>query len=407
MKKVIFILADALRYDYIKKYDMKFLQKEINKKNNMYIKKILPSIGFCEIIEYISGKEAKENKFLAQIAFKEEVIEKKNITLLLLEKLENIIFKIPKIRGYYTKYFLEKTNNFLERYIPAELLRVRYRIPISFLPYLKPTESLYDYDSVEFGGKDNLFYKLRKSNHTYDIEDFVKYNKVKGTDKERLERLKNKIKSKKIKDFTLIYVGYGELLHFYDENNNRIKKEMKEFDKELEEINSLLKDNYDEYDFMILGDHGMVKVNKYINIYPILKKIEKKFKITRIKDYIYFIDSTMFRIKLKNKKLNKEIFLYLKKLLKDNIDENLEDYLSNFSSIYGEIKIILKPSYIFYPDFFNIKKVVGMHGFNNNIENQAGTFITICSSKEEQRFKEKEKLSSIRDYILERLKKEE
>lgn len=407
MKKIVFILADAFRYDYVEEYEMDFLKEKIKKEENLYIKKILPSIGFCEIIEYVSGRKAEENGFLSQVAFRNTKVFSNIKVLVLLDKLEEIIYKIPKIRSAYQRYISPKLNTFLQKYIPNEMLRIRYRIPLYFLPHLEPTESLYEYDSYYFGKEENLFYKLRKNNYTYDIEDFVKYNKVEGSDLERLERLKNKIKDKKLKDFTLIYIGYGELAHFYDNNSNILKTKMKEFDKEINEINYLLTQNYEEYDFMILGDHGMVKVEKYIDIYPILKKLEKKFKLAKIKDYIYFIDSTMFRLKLRDTKLGDEIFLFLKESLKGDLEEKLDEYLFNFHSKYGDIKILLKPGRVFYPDFFNVKKVHGMHGFNTEIEEQAGTFISISSLKEKQENIEKENLNYIRNYILKRINTKE
>ena len=72
----------------------------------------------------------------------------------------------------------------------------------------------YEYDSYEFGGEENLFVQLKAMGVEYDIEDFVKHNKVKGSDKERLIRLQEKVKKEKLKDFTLLYIGYGEIAHF-------------------------------------------------------------------------------------------------------------------------------------------------------------------------------------------------
>ena len=58
-----------------------------------------------------------------------------------------------------------------------------------------------------------MLQKLLELNCDYDIQDYVYHNKVKGSDIDRLNRLLNKIKTKKLRDFTLIYVGYGEIAH--------------------------------------------------------------------------------------------------------------------------------------------------------------------------------------------------
>ncbi len=57
MKKVICILSDALRFDYIEKQDMKFLKEITGKGDCFYVEKIISGLGFCEIVEYVTGKD--------------------------------------------------------------------------------------------------------------------------------------------------------------------------------------------------------------------------------------------------------------------------------------------------------------------------------------------------------------
>ena len=181
--------------------------------------------------------------------------------------------KIPRIRWIYFNF----VNKILKKYISEEMIRVRYKIPITLLEYFEPTESVYSYDSIEFGGKNNVFYKLKEKGVSYDIDDFVKHNKIKGTDNGRLENLITKIKSKNLKDFTLLYIGYGEIAHYNSVKNNFFNQELKNFDIKLREVVNLLKKNYEEYELMILGDHGMVNIKNYINIYPIIEEFKNKF----------------------------------------------------------------------------------------------------------------------------------
>lgn len=402
MKKVIFILADAFKSEYINVCNLEFLKEEITKTNNLYIEKIYPSTGFCEIIEYVTGKPAEENGYLAQIAFKEEWEKKEvniNYWLLILEKIEKIMSKIPKIRWIYFNF----VNKILKKYISEEMIRVRYKIPITLLEYFKPTESVYSYDSIGFGGESNIFYKLKEKGVSYDIDDFVKYNKIKGTDNGRLENLITKIKNKDLKGFTLLYIGYGEIAHYNSVKNNFFNQELKNFDIKLREVVNLLKKNYEEYELMILGDHGMVNIENYFNIYPIIEEFRNKFNLNLKKDYMYFIDSTMFRLSLKNKLIISEVRKFFKDKLKGYYEENLEDYFNKFDSKYGDIKILLKPGNVFYPDYFNYKKNKGMHGYNSKTQGQEGTFVSISSQKlNQEKFKEKY-LYQINEYIIKEL----
>lgn len=406
MKKIICILADAFKDTYIEQYNLRFLENKLKEEKGIYyIKKIYPSTGFCEIVEYVTGKVAEENGYLAQVAFKEKWyknVNKANFKFYLIEKIENVILKIPKFRNFYCKKLQKILDHYLVKYFSEEIVRIRYKIPITLLPYLKATESAIEYDNYNFGKKNNLFYQLKKLKKTYDLEDFVKFNKIKGSDRERLENLKNKIKNKNLKDFTLIYIGYGELAHFYTTSSEKLQHELLKFDKEIENIVRLLKENYKDYEIMILGDHGMVNVNNYINIYPIIRKISKKFKIKNKKDFIYFLDSTLLRISLKDKGLIDKISIFLKNELEGKYEEKMDSYFTNFGSEYGDIKILLKAGNVFFPDFFNSKKIKGMHGYNSLEKEQSGIFVSLSSDKNDKIIKENERLSYINKYILER-----
>ena len=384
MKKVICILSDAHCYDYSKKFDLEFL-KSIDSKN--IVKKVIPSTGYCEIVEYVTGQNSIEHNMLTQVNAIEDWYKIKPsffykvITCIF----DNKLWKLPKFKGFHNKYLYRIISYILKFYLNDTLINVRYNIPLRKLPFLKAIESIYDYDSIDFGGNNNLFRKLLELNCDYDIQDYVYHNKVKGSDIDRLNRLLNKIKTKKLRDFTLIYVGYGEIAHIVGKEDDLFRTKFVQYDKLLQEIYHAISQNYKDYDLLILGDHGMINVHNYVDAKKIISDTFNNLlpELKIYEDYFYFIDSTMIRIWLKNKqniKLLKSIFL-------ENLGNYIEsdtstfEYLDNFTPEYGDLIFLLKPHTVYYPDYYNISKVKGMHGYLNHYNDQHGVMFHLSSDE--------------------------
>ena len=70
-KKVVFILSDAFRYDYVFKHNLSFLKEKVISNQVHLIKNIHPSTGFCEIVEYVTGQSSLEHGLLSRFLLKE------------------------------------------------------------------------------------------------------------------------------------------------------------------------------------------------------------------------------------------------------------------------------------------------------------------------------------------------
>lgn len=379
---------------------MKFLNEVIKKGDCFYVEKVIPSTGYCEIIEYITGKETEEHRMFTQITAKADWYQIDTNPFLTFLNFIDTLFpfkKLPKIKIAYS-LILDKFLSYSN--LPEEVINVRYNIPLNLLPRLQPIESKYEYDSLDFGGEENLFVWMKEHNISYDIDDFVNHNKVKGTDKERLDRLENKIVNKGLKEFTLIYIGYGELAHFWGTCSERFGEVLRSYSERIRDLNNLFCGTYDNSQFIILGDHGMVDVVSCLNIRSIINNILGERNLKYLKDYIYFIDSALIRVWLREKGLVQLIEEKLVQSLTDNIeyDQELRNYLDKFKPKFGDIILLLRAGYTFFPDFFNVLKNKGMHGYLNRYKEQAGTMISFGTDVKPV-FKESIKLSEVKSYI--------
>ena len=200
-----------------------------------------------------------------------------------------------------------------------------------------------------------------------------------------------------LQDFTLLYIGKGEIAHITGTNNPYFHKVMKEYDTKLNRIYNLLKENYkDEFAFIILGDHGMVDVDTYIDVKPILNMISK-MKIRLGYDYVYFIDSTCFRLWIRDGTKVEKIDRAIKECLDPYLDYSIDNTI--IDTKYGDLIYFVKPGIMFYPDFFNNSRKRGMHGYQNKINEQMGMCIAI--GKVKKGIKDCEELTSIKNLVKE------
>lgn len=375
-KKVVFLLTDALRGDYPDRHNMNFLSQAITGPA-IWSKGVHPSTGFCEIIEYVLGQSAAEHGMLAQITAKANWEQQKALpALAILDRVTNLIGNVPKIRGVW-RLFLDAIAH---RIVEPEMARVRYHVPMPLLPFFQPTESRVEYDSFEFGGEENLFYWMKENGISYDIDDFVKFNKVTGSDEERFHRLLSKIDKAELADFTLLYIGYGELAHFMGTGDEIFSTYMERLDKSIESVAAALEKRYEDFELCVLGDHGMVDVTESFDVKSELPELARRHNLKVTKDFIYFLDSTCVRFWFREEGDRSAAFLAdFEKSFGEHLelDEGIADYLSQFSPTYGDKIYLIKAGHVVYPDFFNTKINKGMHGYRNDVPGQQGFFL--CS----------------------------
>jgi predicted AlkP superfamily pyrophosphatase or phosphodiesterase len=191
-----------------------------------------------------------------------------------------------------------------------------------------------------------------------------------------------------------LYLLYQEVIdhigHKYGPESQEMKKELKKLDKRLSIFyNNIMKKNK-KVKFIFLGDHGMTKVNTHINIEEELNILAKQFNLKLGKDYVYFLDSTMFRIWY----LNENALNYLDKELKNN-DKLLKygSFVTKSMAIkeeipfpdkrYGDTLWMSNLGVLIFPDFFHkVKPYKGMHGYDVYDKSSKGTCI-VSSVKHE------------------------
>ena len=384
--KLVLIVIDAFRYDYLSKKNTPFLFK--CSENGYYIKHLIPSAGFCERSEIFTGKNPRESGFFTAIGYDPKKSEyKDNLFLNLLGKVESLLinnYKLHKIFRILVLWFFKK-------YFSNKKMQP-YNIPFKFLSNFMLTEDEFEFGSRNMSGS-NLFSKLKEKGKYFSLNSFTSLGMPSnGNDIDRLELAISECIEKDL-SFIPIYIGeidaYG---HKFGPLSKHLNSKLRDLDKKLEKtIDQLLQIN-NQTCFMFLGDHGMTTVKDTINIKSILSEIAKSLTLKESRDYVFFLDSTILRLWFFNKNDEENFYNKIianKELMKAGIiiDNKIKDefMLPKNDRRYGDIAWWANPGTLIFPDFFHIgKPYKGMHGYNPNHSSTHGTFISFGKNMKTQ-----------------------
>lgn len=370
--KTIFVLVDALKSKYLNDKNMPFLYSF--SKNGRYIEKIIPSAGFCERCEIFSGLDCFNTGNFTAIGYDPDNSPYAN---------ENIILGMANL--------ISKVNYKLAKYL---LRKYRDKKGISLKPYRIPIRSLNRFCLTEDGTIQRIAYRtifnvLDENNMKYTLDGFTSL-----ADNPRHRKLTSKeLVEREIyvgTDFIPVYIG--EIDHFghkYGSDIESMKPYLRSVDEKLKELYDIAIRN--NYNFAVLGDHGMVPIDNYVNIHDCLRDC----RVTLHKDYEMFVDSTVVRFWFFNERARKDI--------SDTINNKLSNYgiivdrlncikyripldimVSDGKPLYGDLVWCANSGILLVPDYFNPEypKYKGMHGYYDiNMEEGTGLFVSTASSR--------------------------
>ncbi|MFI1772640.1 alkaline phosphatase family protein [Thalassobellus citreus] len=409
--RVVFFLLDAFKEEYVSKEQTPFLYKK--SKEGVYIKKLIPSAGFCERTEIFFGLKPNESGFFTAIGFDQENGAYNNRFFLSLlgwieQKLSLLVYVINKKNKNSFDSLLQKVlNKIYFKFIGSSEKLKPYKIPLSFLKYFNLTEDAIElHKQGVIKGKESLFKIVKDMGFDTFMEAFTSLGAV--STKNDFERIKIALEASKSKNnlFIPIYINTADSIgHSHGPSSKKIKGEIKELDNLIENsVGEFLK-NDPETSFVFLGDHGMSEVKKSIDVKMHVLDISKKFNLKIGKDFIFFLDSTLMRMWFFTSN-SREIF---ERELKTNdfftqngdvLDEKIASkYDIPINDIrYGDICWWVNEGVLIFPDFFHSDKPFkGMHGYKPNTQSTYGTCVLWSKESKKQKI-DKLELSQI--YLL-------
>lgn len=377
MEKTILVVLDAFRHDYINPEVTPFLNSLLE--SSKYYKKLIPSYGFCERTEIMVGLESHQSNYFTAIGYNKFDSPYNHISglLKLLSKIEKkspvVIKKI--IRRLLWEYISHKEYGFAS-----------FNIPLDSLPYFSLTED--GEDSIINKSPDSIINIARKHGKSVNLTSFTSLDsKMVGGDDDRIDNLINSLKKDNDSLYLLYMSSSDHFGHKYGPDTQTFKNELFILDKKIQHLYNSANIIHDNINWLFVGDHGMTQINHRLDLLSKIDTALTGFKFGE--DYIYFADSTVFRIWFLNENKKKEISIQIYSLF------NLSS-ISNFGQVstehdlglkgnrtYGDILWLANPGVVISPDFFNSsdKKICGMHGYNPNLSESCYGMAIIISDK--------------------------
>ena len=385
---VVLFLIDAMRHDYITEHNTPFLWR--CGQEGKYYKHVIPSFGFCERTEILTGLTPKESGFFTAIGFDPENSPFKSIKFLqLFESIENYIprnISVPGIKaaGSYYRYYRALMSILFRNF--SEIRMNSYHIPFTLLPYFNLTEDRIDHREKGAFPVASILELLENRELSYYYDSFTALNlPPNGSDNDRLNMALEAAGSRK-QALYLIFIGeFDAIGHKYGPESHQMTAALKKVDKSLKDFVSKFEDREPDSKYLFLGDHGMVPITEVFDAKQIISDISKKLGLKFKKDFIYFLDSTLVRLWFFSDRGKLLFPAALKESDKFNqcgkfIDERIAQkyHIPWGDRRYGDMTWWADSGVLVYPDFFHNDGVPykGMHGYSPELpESQGGCIV--------------------------------
>ncbi len=163
--------------------------------------------------------------------------------------------------------------------------------------------------------------------------------------------------------------------HRYGPDSLEIKRELTMVDEGLSKIHAMANARFDTVHFMVMGDHGMMKVTKHVDIHSVLAPLD----LVQGKDYLYILDSTMARFWFFSDKAEAQVSSVMASARGGRIlDRNDRDryHLNYGHNRFGDMIFLADPGCLIFPSYYqDHAPVLGMHGYAPETSEQQALFI--------------------------------
>ncbi|WP_394392270.1 alkaline phosphatase family protein [Shewanella woodyi] len=395
MEKTILVVLDAFRHDYIDPELTPFLFSLLD--SSKYYKKIIPSYGFCERTEIMVGLEPSESNYFTAIGYDSDYSPYKHISGLL-KLLSRVEKSSPRL-----------VNKVIRRLLWEYISRRDYgfasvNIPMNSLAHFSLTED--GKDSIINSSPESIINLARKFEKTVSLSSFTSLDsKMMGNDDDRIENLISEV-SESNDSLYLLYISSADHFgHKYGPDSEPFKVELLNLDKKISELYKSVNNITEQVNWMFVGDHGMTEIEYKLDIIRSIDLALSEFKFGV--DFIYFADSTVFRVWYLDKAKEELINSKLVSLFSESEFFN-KGHLTTETEIglvgdrtYGDLLWLANPGVVINPDFFNTsnKELNGMHGYNPFLSETCFGMAILKGSKFSTEHVDKSSLKCIYDEI--------
>jgi len=300
-KKTLYVVVDALRADYVDARKMPKLT-ELAKKS-IHVEELIPSPGFCERVEILTGVENHETGYFTAI---DRVSPTHKMPLLfgLVAWIADLLRIVESLfRSYLIFRIRKKITNSLIRKFWRQYRVPAFNIPLSIYGQFDLSEDAVNQSLPSAFGVPSIVDHRANRGQTVNFSAFTSLGDDSSllNDGGRMRYIEDNFHTSKDAVFFL-YIGELDAMgHKYGPSSSDFVDILKSFDQSLNEFLERLKAKGD-FELVIIGDHGMSDVTSSVDFTREVKKEGKRLGLTTKSDLTIFCDSTVGRVWVKDAK---------------------------------------------------------------------------------------------------------
>jgi hypothetical protein len=386
--KVLFILLDAFRHDYINAVDTPFLFAAVKK--GVYAKKLKSTTGFTQRTAVLTGSMGAASGMFTMYTFDRdgspfrflENTEKSNG----LNRSAHWVEKIPSVAGLrrfkrLTVQRQQQRDRVYRQWIQSEAKKYANHappafIPIALLPYIGVSE---DNRPIHLPGaleQETVFDVFAREGIEYQFLMFPAFN---CEDEAVLQLFLSEARSS-AKVILGQFSDSDLLIHHCGPSSGKRRSVIGEIDRRLREIACCYGD---DVIWVIIGDHGMTDVIEEVDVAGEMSVLEKKAGVRHGQDYLLFLDSTMARFRWLTDKGRAFVSNVAEAKLFQQKGTFVDAAMAERYSIpvgdrrYGDAIWWANLGTLIFPDYFHDRYThnKGMHGYDSEHDDMKGFFL--------------------------------
>ncbi|PCI28659.1 hypothetical protein COB52_03365 [Candidatus Kaiserbacteria bacterium] len=371
---VLFILLDAFRWDYLNAEDSPTLYKMAS--GGVYVKKLKSSSGFTQRSSLFTGAHPEIHGNYTMY-----VKDSENSPFKILRPFRKLLSKIPRTGLVHrvTRKFINQIPKVSSSWAPPGA------IPSDVLSYISVIEDNKPIHSPGALPVESIFDVFQEEN----ISSLYMMAPVSGDDGSTMKSLQKKM-STQHQAFFVQFSDTDGLVHISGVDSDKRRELVKEVDERVRALTEQFESLYPNGKTVVIGDHGMVDVEQYIDVWGEVESFAKENGLENTKDYLMFLDSTLARFWFLSEKGERILKPFLLKSFNDKgkwVDEEYM-YSRNIprnSEWYGDLMWSADEAVGIFPDYFHWPqdKYKAMHGYDSMVDSMKGMAIIHNASTRE------------------------
>lgn len=368
-KTILFLILDAFRWDYCTKEDTPTLYNLGI--NGIWARKLVSSSGFTQRSAIFTGAPPDVHGNFTMYIYDSHTSPYKFLRVL--SPLAGWFDSLPKSSKLFR--FIKKVVNQLPK-LTSDYAPLGW-IPFRILPLISVTEDLKPIYKPSSFLIESIFDKLNDNNVHYEYL----MAPVPKNDKWAMNKILSTLK-RKASIYFLQFSDSDGIIHKVGSEGLQRRELMRNIDKRIERLKREFEKNFQDVWFLIIGDHGMMDVKEYIDIWNPVMNFAKSHKLILGKDFLMFLDSTLARFWFFNDRAQQILFPFLNDLLSTQgnfLTRSIaKEYRIPFNDKrYGDLIWRAHLGVGIFPDYFHSlqEKYKSMHGYDSCEEKMKGMAI--------------------------------